>query len=191
MRTERIVVAQRNFQTRLLQRRLLDHVVHVTTRDAFKKIKRDGAIKSNKTGRFTPTHWRSPASYFCEDDCVSVFDFRSVTLDLLEEANQLHNVLTILNPQPAHKPVFLLLKQTRLGALRQWKPWMNEGGDIFAPAFGRGIPHFEAGYPKEIPLDAIDRALLVTVSGVAGDPEEETRRALEAWDQEQEAAKKG
>jgi hypothetical protein len=123
---------------------LLGRVFHVTTRKACRRILSDGAIKSNEGGNFRFTFPQSKNSYFRKKGCVSVFDLRTVTQEVLEWE---------LNKFPfLYKEAFLFLKDSCFERLIPWSHSPNE--EVV-------IPNVEAGYPGDIPVSLIERVLRV------------------------------
>ena len=148
-------VHKRDLSTKLLPL-LVGRVFHITTHMAYARILVDGMIKSNKNEDFECTFGQSENSYFRKRGCVSVFDFRSVTPEQLEDALSKYY---FLNPSFANnQPVFLFLNPACFERLVPWSRWKDE------QAFGEMvIPYVEAGYPDDIHLALIDAALRVEV----------------------------
>jgi hypothetical protein len=137
--------------------RLVGRVFHVTTRDAYARIRSDGAIKPNRNGELGFTFGQSEFSYFRNRGCVSLFDLRTATPEQVEDSLWKYY---FLNPSfSENRPVFLLLTDSCFDDLIPWSRANAEVG--YREMF---IPYVEAGYPGEIPLSLVERALLLEVA---------------------------
>ena len=167
---ERFLSVHQKYLPTVLLPHLLEHVFHVTTRAAYAGILTDGRIRPNQNGNFAFTFGQSESSYFRRRGCVSVFDFRGVNSERLEEALLRYY---FLNPSfTDNQPVFLFLNTACFERLVPWSRWKDE------KAYGEMvIPYVEAGYPGDIPVSLIDGVLRVEVDKPVGPLEAAIRAA--------------
>ncbi len=155
MDEESLVIAAESLRTDLLPR-LVGRVFHVTTREAYVRVRSDGVIKSNQSGELGFTFGQSRFSYFRKRGCVSVFDLRTATPEQIDDS--LHKYYFLNPPFSKNRPVFLLLADACSEQLLPWSQSIPEEG-----ARAMVIPYVEAGYPGEIPLSLVQCALLLEV----------------------------
>ena len=135
---------------------LLNRVFHVTTDDAVARIISEGAIRTNAEGQFKFTFGQSEHSYFRKQNCVSVFDLRSVTSEQIDESL---NKYYFLNPPFAeNRPVYMFLNACCFDRLVPWSRSKEESArsDIV-------IPYVEAGYPGDLDFGSIDELLRLDI----------------------------
>ena len=154
MKTESITLHADELRSELLPL-LLGRVFHVTTHAAFEKICADGKICVNTDGSLTPSAYYRNA-YFRSHGCVSVCDLRFAGPEQVDQALRAYY---FLNPEADRAaPAFLFLNSQSYPQLRSWR----EQGK--SREFDKAIvPHIEAGFPDQIPLEFLDQALLVNV----------------------------
>ena len=135
---------------------LLNRVFHVTTDDAVARIISEGAIRTNAEGQFKFTFGQSEHSYFRKQNCVSVFDLRSVTSEQIDESLDKYY---FLNPPFAeNRPVYMFLNACCFDRLVPWSRSKEENArsDIV-------IPYVEAGYPGDLDFGSIDELLRLDI----------------------------
>lgn len=154
MRTEHLSLKSDELETVLLPK-LRGHALHVTTPEGYAGILRDQFVGSNVNGQYPLSHSQSRVSYFRKRDCVSLVDLRSITDEDLYWAIRKYYFLDIF---PNHKSVFLFLKQQCYGELIPWTVSKEDEG-----LSSMIVPYLEAGFKHSIPLDCIEKAILVEV----------------------------
>ena len=127
----------------------------MTTHAAFDKICAEGKIRVNTDGSLTPSAY-SRNAYFRSHGCVSVCDLRVVST---EQVDQALDAYYFLNPESDRAaPAFLFLNSQSYHQLRSWRE-QSESREFDKAV----VPHIEAGFPGQIPLEFLDEALLVNV----------------------------
>jgi len=135
---------------------LVGEVFHVTPQEAARHILADGVIKNNKNGQFRFIFPQAENSYFRRKGCVCLFDLRSRSQEVIEDALLKY---PFLNPTNAVKPVFFLLDKSLCQNLITYADFLNEKShDTII------IPHVEAGYLGEICLQMISMILWVDLT---------------------------
>ena len=138
--------------------RLKGRAFHVTLRTTLDFILRSEEIRPNQVGSYN-SPFGSSNSYFRKRDCVSLFDYRSLTPEQLDES-----LLKCSPTQPLHDPsnipgiAIFLLSPKRCPELLPWTEWKQE------QAWGEQVvPYAEAGYPGPISLKLVDEVICVEV----------------------------
>lgn len=168
MKIERLTTDKRNsFLTRLI-----GHVFHLTTREAYEKILKSGKISNNQSGCY-PINTGSLKSYGRLNKCVCLFDLRNDNTEIIQ--NTL-NCYYFLGPSWFSKHgwkyttwdlAYLFLSPEYYSQLipsTRVRDHYKETGNYL-----QAIPKSEVWIENEIPLFWITSALLVKIKEPAPD----------------------
>jgi hypothetical protein len=153
--TSEINLHESELREKLLPR-LLGRVFHATLASSWDSIQASGAILLNDGKLTSPFGSGASAnSFFRHRGCVSVFDYRSMSPEQLEDSIRKCSVFQthMLGPELA----ILFLAPFDYGVLIPWTKWKEE------QARNVIVPYVEAGYPGNIPITSIEEVLLVKV----------------------------
>lgn len=127
---------------------------HVTSPQAWDKIRESGAIKPNIDGRYTVNFTERSYSYIHQ--CVALFDFASPSEE--EIIQNWHHAWDVIRSKPT--TVLLRLDRRRLHSKiipnSQARQWLAEG------KVANIIPFCEVWCPEEIPIVAVSHAYRVS-----------------------------
>lgn len=148
-------------ETRLLPR-LRGRVFHVTCWRNVPQIRENGEISVNRDCALRTGFGSSLNSFFRLRDCVSVFDYRNITDEQLDQS------LRKCAPyQAGHSCNFELaiffLSRSTFDRLEPWTLWKTAkpNGELGIPGV---VPYAEAGHPGPIQLKSIDELLRVKMN---------------------------
>ena len=131
---------------------------HVTTKDAWREIRKSGAIMPNVDGRFSMRFDTiSERSFGYINKCVSLFDFLSPSEEqLIRQWGNVHDVLT----DTTKTMILLALRWQSLHSMivPNSQCWNPESGSAAAGC----IPFCEVWYPGEIPISVIEVTYLLS-----------------------------
>lgn len=139
---------------------LLDTVFHITSFWGYQGILKDRLIKPNIGDQFPYTFPQSANSYGLKKGYVCLFDLRSQTDEIIQEAlmkfyflNPYHNknisVYLILSPELYADLIDYTVAKREVGYKEMW------------------IPYVECWYPTDIPLERVEKIINVTVTSEA------------------------
>jgi len=137
---------------------LSGNVFHVTTTEAFIKIRKSGYINSNKNcNRYKINYPQSCNSYGNKNELVCLFDFRQKSYEEIEDCAKI-----LLNPgnrPETEKVVYLLLNENSYKNLRL------QGLNIPIEEYKKyaHVPKSECWYPKKISLEKISKVLIANI----------------------------
>jgi hypothetical protein len=136
--------------------RLQGRVFHVSLFSNLGQILGTGNILPNQHGQFTTTFGSSENSFFRNRGCVSLFDYRSVTQEELNDS-----VFKCSPMQPAYSgsavAIFMLADST-CPPLLSWQMWKE------AKAWSEMVvPYVEMGHHGPLPLSLVDEIMCVEV----------------------------
>ena len=154
-RVERVEVHRSELRTILLDR-LRGNVFHVTTQDAWPRIRSTDSVLSNPPDHPSIKRWEYNA-YFRQKSHVSLCDLRSVQESDLNMALKRYFFLDPRSGCP--DPVFLILSSSAVNRIVTY----NEAIDDATKAGQMIVPFVEAGYPGDLPLAEITDVLIVDI----------------------------
>ena len=154
-RVERVEVHRSELRTILLDR-LRGNVFHVTTQDAWPRIRSTDSVLSNPPDHPSIKRWEYNA-YFRQKSHVSLCDLRSVQESDLNMALKRYFFLDPRSGCP--EPVFLILSSSAVNRIVTY----NEAIDDATKAGQMIVPFVEAGYPGDLPLAEITDVLIVDI----------------------------
>ena len=154
-RVERVKVHESELQTILLDR-LRGNVFHVTTQDAWPRIRSTESVLSNPPDHPEIKKWEYEA-YFRRKSHVSLCDLRSVQESDLSVALDAYFFLDLGGARA--DPVFLLLSHSSVNTIVTY----DEAIDDARQAGRMIVPFVEAGYPGDLPLAEITDVLIVDI----------------------------
>jgi hypothetical protein len=131
----------------------IGRVFHVTTIPNLKAIRRGGAILPGKQSAANSPFGENSQAYFRSRDCVSFFDYRSLSEEQLAQSLDKCSPLMATLRAPA---AFLFLAPHAYGQLIPWTAFHADGS--FSELV---IPYVEAGIRNGIPLSAIAHVAIV------------------------------
>lgn len=139
---------------------LRDKVLHMTTQDGYKSIRKDGYIYANTKGKYPAASGHSE----CYGNChglVCLFDLRGKTEQELNDFSLTHLLFKMGGSrQPQKSTVYLILAPTAYNSII-----CNEDGPVPSEKpCDFHIPKYECWFPEKIPLDCIKTALCVKVT---------------------------
>ena len=135
---------------------LLERVFHVTDSAYLEEIVRSGGLRPEPDAAFASAFGSRPNGFFRKRGCVSVFDYRDASAEILDES-----IMKCAPWMPAYSGrdfSMLFLSEAAYGQLVPWTRWKEE-----AAYSDMVVPHVEAGHPGGIALDLIAEMLSVTV----------------------------
>lgn len=138
-------------------------IFHVTRSVNLQSILAEGCVRTNRDGRLQSTFGSSDISYFRQRDCVCLFDlFHSTPL---EQEQHLSRCWPFAPARPGCGIAILLLAQHAHGTVITYESAKRDGAlkEMI-------VPHVEAGYPGDMPLEAIEELIEVEVEAVPGSP---------------------
>ncbi len=154
--------------------RLRGRVFHVTLQATLEYILRSEKIEPNELGAYY-SPFGSGNSYFRRRNCVSLFDYRSISPLQLDESLHKCSPIQLLH-DPSNDPgiAIFLLSPMLCPDLVPWSEWMQE------KAWGEQVvPYAEAGHPGSISLKLIDEVVCVEVDRDLSSPAFRIWRARE------------
>jgi len=143
--------------------KLRGSVFHVTNTAGLKGIRKDKMIRNNKDGKFPFTWGQSAHNYGINRGCICLWDLRNIT------DKQLKNALEecpFLNPPFAeNNPIFLYISERLFPEIiSQMEARAERAKSKDAKAWKEiWVPHAEAWYPGNIPIDSISHGIKVRV----------------------------
>lgn len=161
-RVEQIKAPKSELRTTLLDR-LLGNVFHVTTQDAWPRIRGGEVVLSKPLDRPSIKKWKYNA-YFRRQSHVSLCDLRSIRDRDLQLALGAYFFLDPRGGCP--DPVFLILSRTAVDRIVTY----DEAIDDAREAGQTIVPFVEAGYPEDLPLAEITDVLIVDIDRPPPDP---------------------
>ena len=161
-RVEQIKIPKSELRTTLLDR-LLGNVFHVTTQDAWPRIRSGEVVLSNPPDHPSIKKWEYNA-YFRRESHVSLCDLRSVRDNDLEMA--LGDYFFLDPHGGCSDPVFLILSRSAVDRIVTY----DEAIDDAREAGQMIVPFVEAGYPGDLPLAEITVVLIVDIDRPPPDP---------------------
>lgn len=131
-------------------------VFHVTKACHWPEINTSGEISPNNNGELETSFGFSENSYFKNNGCVSVFDYRNI----YEEKPQQHMYKCHpTKPLSADSGIAILIFKPEIyPKLRSWVEWRD--GDQRQMV----VPYIEAGFFGSIPLALVEKVIIVTMS---------------------------
>ena len=139
----------------ILMRHLEGKVFHVTKECHWPKINKAGRINPNIDGKLATTFCSSNNSYFKNNGCVSVFDYRNIYGD--EQLKHMYKCLPTSPLRAYSGIVILIFKPEIYPQLLSWERWKyGDQGQMV-------VPYVEAGFSGSIPLELVEKALIVTM----------------------------
>lgn len=151
--TETLIV-ERDALREIVLPKLLGTIFHVTSSQGFEGIKASGAIGSNRKGELPSTFPQSANGYGRRRGYVCLFDLREVTDEQLNHALEGFYFLDPFGSKD--DPVFLLLSPAEYGEVIHWSATNGDYTEMW-------MPYVEAWYPRDLPLAAINQAVVVEV----------------------------
>lgn len=129
-------------------------VFHATTDENYQAILKSGYVRPNTEDRQSP-FGSTATGFFRRRGCVSVFDYREFGSAAWRE-----HAFKCLPTMPLERePVMVLLfvSSAHHASLIPWSLWKEE-----AAWSERVVPHVEAGFLGQIPLAAIELAMILS-----------------------------
>lgn len=149
---------------RILETKLLDALLprlqgrlfHVSSLSNLDSITESGEIRPNQDGKYTTTFGSSANSFFRNRNCVSLFDYRSVTPEEFDDA--LGKCSPTRPASPDSGIAIFLLGSSVNPALLPWSLWKQE--EAWKEMV---VPYVEAGHHGPISLALVDETIVVEV----------------------------
>jgi len=130
-------------------------IFHVTKREHWLAIKQCGVIRPNQDGSLPTTFGFSTNSHFRKRGCVSLFDWRDATKEVRSFR---YHCWPLTHAVPGGNGIAILfLKPGIVGRLITWEKWKQEAPWLKEMV----VPHVEAGHEGRIPIEDIERVLLL------------------------------
>jgi hypothetical protein len=141
----------------VIEAMLEGQVFHVTRRAYWRSIVEAGGVLPNADGRLPTTFGSSSNSYFKNRGCVSVFDYREVADETIEDYRSRCSPL-----QPARGEnegiSIIFFKASIYEKLIPWTKWKEDNA-----LREMVVPHGEAGHPGPIALSEVERVVHLKV----------------------------
>ncbi len=161
-RVERVKVPRSELRTTLLDR-LRGNVFHVTTQNAWSRIRRGEVVLSNPPAHPSIKKWEYDA-YFRQRSHVSLCDLRSVRDSDLKKALADYFFLDPRGGCP--DPAFLILSRSAVERIVTYDEAIDDARKVGQMI----VPFVEAGYPGDLPLAEITDVLIVDIDRPPPDP---------------------
>ncbi len=136
--------------------RLMERVFHVSLLSSLEKIKEDGEIKVSGTGLCPSVYPGHYNSFMRNRGYVSLFDYRSVPQEHLEDS--LDKCSPTQGATPESGIVIFLFSRSDIPKLLSWREWNLED----APR-EMVVPYVEAGHKGPISLKLIDEIICLEI----------------------------
>jgi hypothetical protein len=136
---------------------LRGRVFHITCRSNVSSILQLGAISNDPAVQKAGAFGNYPNSFFKRRNCVSVFDYRNLSDEELDDALGKcgpHRALGVCGYEIA----IFFLAETATAELIPWTVWKER--EAYSEMV---VPYAEAGYPRALSLSMIDELLEVSV----------------------------
>ena len=130
-------------------------VFHVSLTSNWAKIHKSREIVPNNENSLETTFGCSSNSYFKNNGCVSVFDYRRPLDEKLQK--QIDKCQPIRPLREGKAITIFILKSEAHDHLRTWEDIRTNIGDQLV------VPYIEAGYPDKISLSLIEEFIFVTM----------------------------
>lgn len=134
---------------------LMGQVFHVTNKNSFKGIKKEGKINNNLNKQYKLTTAQSENNYGRKRGHVCLIDLRDINAQNLKDALMKYYFLSPHNEEDVY---FLILKDECFNRLIPWQKAQEEVGykEVW-------IPHVETWYPGDIDLSFVKEIICVVV----------------------------
>jgi len=156
MNTPKITKLRHSAPFGAVRSRLEGRVFHVSRLSNLDPILTSGEIRPNQDATFATTFGSSSNSFFRNRGCVSLFDYRSVTPDELEDSVFKCSPMQPATPQSGIA-IFMLAVST-CPPLLSWKLWKEQGAMAEMV-----VPYVEAGHQGPISLSLVDEIICIEV----------------------------
>jgi hypothetical protein len=131
-------------------------VFHVTKEFHWPEINASGEISPNNNGELETSFGSSKNSYFKNNGCVSVFDYRNI---YGEEPQKHMYKCHPTNPLSADSGIAILIFKPEIyPKLKSWEGWRD--GDQRQVV----VPYVEAGFFGSISLALVEKVIIVTTA---------------------------
>ena len=131
-------------------------VFHVTKECHWPEISNSGEISPNNNGELETSFGSSENSYFKNNGCVSVFDYRNIYGEKQQE--HIDKCLPTIPLSADSGIAVLIFKPEIYPKLRSWEGWREEDQRQMV------VPYVEAGFFGSIPLALVEKVIIVTKS---------------------------
>jgi len=135
---------------------LQGRVFHVTKECHWPEINNSGEIRPNNNGELETSFGSSENSYFKNNGCVSVFDYRNISRE--EPQKHMYKCHPTKPLSADSGMAILIFKPEIYPKLRSWTEWRE--GDQREMV----VPYVEAGFFGSIPLALVEKVIIVTMS---------------------------